>query len=125
MRNLPHSTLLIGVERCIMFVFVDCTSCHVRRVRQSSSRRQLPHCNSGLSEPREIDVCQEFVSITETDHACPNLIVQDSSNATSPLDLEVITNENDPDKSQQRGGIIRLITVYAPEAHAPAEPRSP
>jgi hypothetical protein len=36
----------------------------------------------------------------------------------TPSQLEVI----DPDKLQRRGGIIRL-TVDAPAAHAPAEPR--
>ena len=38
--------------------------------------------------------------------------------------LEVITGENDPEKSQRRGGIIRL-TVDAPSAHAVGEPRPP
>lgn len=38
--------------------------------------------------------------------------------------LEVITGENDPEKSQRRGGIIRL-TVDAPSAHAAGEPRPP
>jgi hypothetical protein len=40
--------------------------------------------------------------------------------------LEVITGENDPDKLQRRGGIIRL-TVDAPSARAAAsgDPRPP
>ncbi|KAH9043958.1 MBOAT, membrane-bound O-acyltransferase family-domain-containing protein [Lactarius pseudohatsudake] len=38
--------------------------------------------------------------------------------------LEVITGENDPDKSQRRGGIVRL-TVDAPSAHAAGEPQPP
>lgn len=38
--------------------------------------------------------------------------------------LEVITGENDPDKSQRRGGIIRL-TVDAPSAHAAGDTRPP
>jgi hypothetical protein len=38
--------------------------------------------------------------------------------------LEVITGENDPDKSQRRRGIIRL-TVDVPSAHAVGEPRPP
>ncbi len=38
--------------------------------------------------------------------------------------LEVITGENDPDKSQRRSGIVRL-TVDAPSAHAAGEPQPP
>jgi hypothetical protein len=38
--------------------------------------------------------------------------------------LEVITGENDPEKSQRRGGIIRL-TVDAPSAKAAGEPCPP
>ncbi|KAI0247695.1 MBOAT-domain-containing protein [Lactifluus subvellereus] len=38
--------------------------------------------------------------------------------------LEVITGECDPDKSQRRGGIIRL-TVDVPSAHATGEKRAP
>ncbi|KAI9453325.1 MBOAT, membrane-bound O-acyltransferase family-domain-containing protein [Lactarius psammicola] len=38
--------------------------------------------------------------------------------------LEVITGENDPDKSQRRGGLIR-ITVDVPSAHAVGEPHPP
>ncbi|KAF8273494.1 MBOAT-domain-containing protein [Lactarius quietus] len=38
--------------------------------------------------------------------------------------LEVIMGENDPDKSQRRGGIIRL-TVDVPSAHAAGDPRPP
>jgi hypothetical protein len=38
--------------------------------------------------------------------------------------LEVITGESDPDKSQRRGGIIRL-TVDVPSSHAAGETRAP
>jgi protein-cysteine N-palmitoyltransferase HHAT len=38
--------------------------------------------------------------------------------------LEVIAGEYDPDKSQRRGGIIRL-TVDVPSAHAAGETRTP
>ncbi|KAH9065395.1 hypothetical protein EDB87DRAFT_1679872 [Lactarius vividus] len=38
--------------------------------------------------------------------------------------LEIITGEGNPDKSQRRGGIVRL-TVDAPSAHAAGKPQPP
>jgi hypothetical protein len=52
------------------------------------------------------------------------LQMPESVSVSERSQLEVITGESDPDKSQRRGGLIRL-TVDVPSSHAAGETRAP